>query len=329
MQLGISNKYQRSRKTFGLSTIWHEGQHVARLSKAGLAAQQLRRALLGVFAAPLTAVLTMLTSTLALSLLAGFLLAFENVNAILGEARGQVVLSLYLKDGVNQSALDELKKHIQQDPQIESVTYRSKKEALHEFRSTLGEQASLLDGLEAENPLPASLEIKFSEGSQADFQQIADQYRQHNLVEGAHYNQGVLHHIALLFDKANWLGTIGALLLLCMSAFIIANTISLALYAHRSEIEIMRLVGATDGFIRAPYLIEGALQGFLGGCLGVVLVYCLTGAIGALFGPSLTLTNLMPAWRSLSVVSIFFVCLGGTLVGLGGSYLALRKFRVD
>ena len=117
--------------------------------------------------------------------------------------------------------------------------------------------------------------------------------------------------------------------LLVITGFIIANTIKLALYSHRTEVEIMQLVGAQRAAIYAPYMLEGLVQGVVGALLGLTLVFC----VYLFLHDALTKTDLIqfvfPAFSFLSLKAAVFMVISGALVGMCGSFLAVRRFLTE
>ena len=151
------------------------------------------------------------------------------------------------------------------------VAYTDKAKALKNFRALLGDDASMLEGLEQENPLPASLDMQAVSAEQAEslFEEVSERFRGDSAVESVRYSRGGVQQLKKILSVVRGAGIVGIVFLLIITGFIIANTIRLALYGHRMEIEIMQLVGARRAAIMAPYVIEGLVQGLLGAVVAI------------------------------------------------------------
>jgi cell division transport system permease protein len=121
-------------------------------------------------------------------------------------------------------------------------------------------------------------------------------------------------------------GVVGIVFLFVIAGFIIANTIKLALYNHRMEIEIMQLVGARRGSIYAPYLLEGLVQGVLGASIGTLGVFIVYLVLRSVLSKAEVLSMLVPSFTFIPLTQIAVVVLAGAIVGVGGSYLAVRRY---
>ena len=330
MKLGPSGKRVRTGASFGLSAIWAETESVARLSGPGLARHHTMQALKSIFTSAVTSFLTVVTMAMALALLACVMLFFENTGSYIKATSSQLTLSLFLGEGAGEKEVQSLAVEIRKTPEVEAVNYRSKSEALQQFRKDLGQQASLTEGLETENPLPASLEVRFRNGARQEaYSALAARYSSSPLVEQVQYNEGVLNQLGSLLESIRVGGVMAVVVVLCMTVFIIGSTIKLALYSHRDEIEIMRLVGATDSFVQSPYIIEGALQGVCGSIIALVLVYGIFSMLRESISSSSLFSLLVTDFSYLSVPALLSVVILGLLAGVTGSYLTLRRFRVE
>lgn len=326
MQLAGLQKGGSQRRALGLAAIWQEGRELARLRPLGTAWHQFCQALRSIAVSPLTSILTVVTIAVAMCLLASFILFLENAGSYLQTTRRRLGVSLYLRDDASEAVVQSLRSEVEKLPQVESVSYRSKGEALKDFQQVLGEQVGLLEGLEGANPLPASLEVRLRDGSEEAFRSLAQRFKGHAAVEQVQYDQGVVGQLGGMVETLKAVGLVAAILVLLMTAFIIASTIKLALYSHREEIEIMRLVGATDPFVRAPYVIEGCLQGALGSLSSLLVVYALFLIFRNFVQSSPVFALAMPNLIFLSWSSQLLVCFLGVAVGIGGSYIALKRF---
>lgn len=315
----------------GLKRLWNEGSVEPVSSRWNLVGQQALIAWRAFLAAPVTSLLTVAIIGVVLLLFSAFLLAAENVGRVLSEARGGLHLSLYLREGVEAAELDRLAGEVKGLPEVESVELFPKDRNLDLFRKSLGPDAVILDGLEAENPIPASLEVRFKEGesSSAVFERYAERFRADPSVDLAHYNRGLVGQLGATLRSFRTVTTAAAFCMLLVTGVVVSNAIRLALHSHRDEIEIMRLVGATDAFVRTPYVIEGGAQGLLGAAGGLAGLFILGGILRGLLLRDPLLATVVPSFRFLSLGSLLLVLGTGTLVGAAGSWFAVRRFIVS
>jgi cell division transport system permease protein len=294
------------RSAYGLDDLWRQGVQLKSVSKAGRACQLAQQALRSLAASPLTSLLSLLTISVVLFLLCMLVLAVDNVAGFLRTTHARLGVSIYLKDAVSSEQSEKLIRELRSLPAIASAEFVSKSDALSIFRESLGEERAVLDGLEGDNPLPASIEVVLSEGqlARAVYDELAARFARNAAVERVQYNRGLVGEVSALLSFFRTVGLVSVGMMLLIAGFIIANTIRLALYARRHEISIMRLVGATAAFVNAPCLIEGA-----------VLMYRLD-----FFQFGAARLHFLP-WHSLLLIMA-----AGILVGMAGSYVAVRRF---
>lgn len=233
----------------------------------------------GIRNASTTSSLAVLTIAVVLVLIGSALLLVENMTGILDEFGNELQLTAYLEDEVAKGEKDgaaellDLAARVEAAPGVESVEIVTKTEALARFEKIAG-GAELLEGLD-ENPLPASLEITLlPEARNAESIEILERALDGlpgiaDLASGQEWIEGYSRAVSLLRGAALGIGAV-----LGMAALlIVANTIRLAVYARRDELDILALVGASRTFVRVPFLLEGTLQGLLGGLVALLLVY--------------------------------------------------------
>lgn len=321
----------RESKPVGLKAIWESASGLPHLSQKLIARHLLGRACSNMRRAPLTALVTTLTIAVSLFMLAAFVLAVENARRSLSAANDELVLSLYLKPEVGMPDAAALREQIASRPEIKSVQIIGKQEALDEFKRALGDQAFVAEGLELDNPLPITLEVQFRPGEDVAqrFDALASEFGAATEVDQVQYSQGFVRQFGAILSGARWAGAVAILVMFSITGFIIANTIKLALYSHREEIEIMHLVGATDSFIRAPYMIEGAIQGLAGSILGLSVLYLAFTSVREAASHSSLLQLFASDLNFLSVFWCIGILLIGCAIGLLGSFLAVRRFSVE
>ncbi len=233
----------------------------------------LANAFRGVRQARTTSLLAVLTIAVVLVLVGSATLLVENMVGILEEFGQELQLTAYLDDSLTDADLAPLAERVAAAPGVERVEVVTKDRALERFERIAG-GAELLVGLE-ENPLPASLEIfLLPEARNAEAMEILRESLDglpgiDDLALGQEWIEGYARAVSLVRG-----GAFGIAIVLGMAALlIVANTIRLAFYARRDELDILSLVGASRTFVRVPFLLEGLLQGFLGGLLALAIVY--------------------------------------------------------
>lgn len=285
----------------------------------------LRRALKGMAEYPLLAVATMSAVATVLLLIGAFVMTLSNLSGVLDRWGKDVQISCYLEDSLEDTSVFELKVELERMPEVESVKYVSKLEALEQFGRSIDGMERILADLD-ENPLPASLEVRLAPNFQEP-RQVADIARRlerpgfvaldysHEWVERYHTFLSLLRLSALV------LGT----LLLVSAVFLIGNTIRLAIFARRDELAIVRLVGGTHWFARLPFLFEGALQGLAGALVSLALLRLLyryafvqlQEGLGMLLGPGEL--SFLPAEVLAGLV------LAGVCIGLLGAWTSVVR----
>ncbi|MBQ1511843.1 MAG: permease-like cell division protein FtsX, partial [Selenomonadaceae bacterium] len=195
------------------------------------------------------------TVAVSLFVLGVFMLLVLNMNRLASTLESQVQISVYFQEDIKDSVRDKVEEDILEMQGIESVKYVSKDEAMERLKERLGDQKYLLDALEEKNPLPDSLEVTVKMPEMVET--AANAIVKMDGVEEAKYGQDVVEH---LFDITRLMRIFGLALMVLLAGatlFIISNTIRLTVFARRKEIAIMKYVGATDWFIRWPFLLEG------------------------------------------------------------------------
>lgn len=286
-----------------------------------------RRAVRNMRQSPVLSLASVATIALALALLAFFAIAVLNVQQMTAAWGEQLGVVVYLDEDLPVEQRRAWTEDLKGFPEVDEVFYVSQDEALERFRQRLGQNADLLEGL-GENVLPASFEIRLEPAhrSPARLTALVEKIRQDHRFTDLQYGREWIEKFEALLVvlKATTAGLGGFLVFAAL--VIVTNTIKLTLYARQDELEAMAMVGATSLFIKLPYLVEGALQGILGGCAALALSFLAFRVIlEELLGTLLLVVGidrihfLPPAWQLSLVV-------GGSLLGVVGSLFALRKF---
>lgn len=264
-------------------------------------------------------------STVAVSLLVlgMFLMIFLNTNNLAQYLENQVQISVYMQDSATDKELASVKDKLTKMPGVVKVTQVNKQQALERFKKRLGDQEQLLNSLGKENPFPNSFEVQVDNPDRIKV--LTPQIGQLAKVETAKFGQEVVEHLFQL-TKILRLGGIVLVVFLAMATlFIISNTIRLTVFARRKEVIIMKYVGATDWFIRWPFLLEGMTLGFFGAVVAFVLINSIYASLLDRIHATLAFLPLLPTSPLLLYVDLFLLA-AGTGIGALGSYISLRKF---
>lgn len=261
--------------------------------------------------------LSVLIMSLTLLVLSVFLLVTENMMRVVDNARDELVVYVYLHDGIAPYTVEQHHKKLLAMPEISEIHFISKDQALQEFRTELGDEAHILESLEA-NPLPASfrLTLKDEYRNPGDIEAFADKASALGSVEEVSYGKEFFDRFAALARIFVIIDIALGIIVVLSAIFVISNTVRLTILTRKKTIEILKLVGATNAFIRTPFVIEGAFQGGLAGALSLLL----------LFGVHTVVRNLIPGLTFLSTDTAVLYVLTCTLLGSVGSYMSLGRF---
>ena len=264
-------------------------------------------------------------STVAVSLLVlgMFLMIFLNTNNLAQYLENQVQISVYMQDSATDKELASVKDKLTKMPGVVKVTQVSKQEALERFRKRLGDQDQLLNSLGKENPFPNSFEVQVDNPERIKV--LTPQIGQLNKVETAKFGQEVVEHLFQLTKILRFGGILLVVFLAMATLFIISNTIRLTVFARRKEVIIMKYVGATDWFIRWPFILEGMTLGFFGAVVAFILINSIYSGLLTRIHATLAFLPLLPTSPLLFYVDLFLM-VAGTGIGALGSYISLRKF---
>jgi len=264
------------------------------------------------------------TVALMLTLFAFFLTTDRGLQATVAVLEGKVELATFVDDNAKVSDVLALKARIERNPAVARVDYVTKDQALERLRAIAANRPDLALADLSTNPLPASLEIKMADARQA--KALAEDLR-------AEIGKGVVYDVVdnpqvvdqlLTITRVLSIGGIAILaMMLFVALFVIVNTIRIAVHARRDEIDIMQLVGASDWFIRWPFILEGMLVGTLGAVASLALIFAVSGPVTSVLLGFLDVLpiNLGPEFAAQLIASVFGVAL---LVGAGGATLSVR-----
>lgn len=268
---------------------------------------------------------SMAVLTVALSvLIAGtFSLIWTNVNHWMRLSESSIRVLVYLKDSATEVQSQETQYRIQGMDGVFKVTFISRDQSLARLRTQLQKQASLLEGL-GENPLPNLLEVDLKNGRMNQVASIAGQIGSLPAVDSVEYGQQWMGRFSGLLNLFRFAGVVLGGLFFTASGLIIANTARLTLYSRREEVEIMRLVGATDGFITAPFYIQALIQGSFGCGIGLTAIYVAYVYMSAKLASDLVSGFWQIRFIPLGTIAVIAACSIG--IGWIGCFLSMKQF---
>ena len=263
------------------------------------------------------------TVAISLVILGLFLIMVMNLNNMAAHLESQVQINVYLEDNLSEAERYEIGNNIKKIKGVEEITFVTKDEAIERFRERLGEQKYLLDALDDANPLPYSYEVKLTLPEQV--KSAAAEIAEYPGVKTAKFGQEAIEQLFKLTHMIRVFGVVLILFLVFATLFIISNTIRLTVFARRKEIGIMKYVGATDWFIRWPFIMEGMALGFGGALIATLVLRTSYSAITNQIYQSFMFLPLIPQYPFLTNLTILLIVLG-IIIGALGSAISLKKF---
>lgn len=294
----------------------------------------LKESLLGFSRNISTTLGSIITIFLSLLIIGVFLIGGFIVENVVSSIENQVSITAYVADDASDSEVQQVQSYIQGLEGVASVGFTTKDEALEKFRNSMTSNPEIVDQLDGQNPLPASIDIDLSDPQMVEevaqqieanttFQSICDSPG--SPADSLKYGQKTVEKLFSLTNYIRYIGVALIALLIFIAMVFINNTIRLAILARRKEIAIMRLVGASNGFIRGPFLMEGALHAIIGsllavGCIELARIFALPQISSAL--------TWLPIDLGMQTFLIIYgiLLLAGLLIGLVGSTLAMRRY---
>ena len=252
------------------------------------------------------------------------LLGIENLSSVADRWGQSGRVTIYLRDGAAASDIEQLKLLLEGLPEVTQVSHLTSSDARTEFLAQT-ESGSALEGLPTD-AFPASLEASLVAGATLDrVDAIVSRVLRFRAVEDVETYRGWFQRLDALLSTGRLVsGAIATLVVVCVLA-VVGNTIRLLVAGRRREIEVMKLCGATDGFVRGPFLIEGAIQGFAGAGLSLLFIGLAFAWIrGPLDSTVASLTGVPTVFLSPGIM--FVILVGGAAVGIVGSALSLRRY---
>lgn len=269
------------------------------------------------------AIASVLTVTLSMFILGVFLSAVLNINHMASYLENQVEMTVYLKDGLTTDQVMGIGKYLKAQPGMKEIKFTNKDQAMKEFRERMGDQQGLLDAING-NPLPASYQMSFQTPEQ--LKTAAEVVAKYQGVETVQYGKDIIEQLYKVAQVIRLSGIVLIVFLAGAELFIISNTIRLTVFARRREIQIMKYVGASNGFIRWPFLFEGMVIGFLGsGFASLILWEGYKMVVSEMASAGLVFIPMIPLWPFMGYATLIILA-AGIVIGVMGSAISLRKY---
>ncbi len=281
-----------------------------------------------------TALGSIVTIFLSLLIIGVFFVAGAMLNNLMRSVESEVTITAYVADDAPEEEIQSVMSDISNMSDVAEVSFTTKEQALENFSNSMTSNPEIIEQLDGTNPLPASIDVELTDPqsvesvassiqSNADYVQISED--PNNPGDSIKYGQGTVERLFQLTNYVRYIGIALIALLIFIALVFINNTIRLAILARRKEIAIMRLVGASNGFIRGPFLMEGALHALIGSILAIIVIQLLR---------MFALPQLENAIRFLdfSVPDMTYIMIyvglavAGIIIGLIGSAIAMRRY---
>jgi len=266
------------------------------------------------------------TIAVSLFVLGAFLTVASRLGDVVSRWTQKVQVIVYLEDGTEDRVRESLENRLRADPAVDSIDYVTREQALARFREMFRDLRALPEDL-GENPFPASLEVslKSERQSPAEVERLAGAFQAAPGVKEIQYDLLWIERLATGVRLVRGIGAFLGGILVVAGVFTISNVIRLTIYAREDELDIMRLVGATQAYVKGPFVAEGMIQGGLGGLLATALLWAALQWLSRGLASSDILGHAafaLPGGLGAMLV------LGGMLVGVVGSWVSLSRLKV-
>ncbi len=255
-------------------------------------------------------------------------LLMMNVNTIMGNIEDTNEITIYLKEDISDKQVEHIRTVLEKNQDITDVQYYSKEQALEDFRDNMAEYSELLDYLD-KNPMPETFLVRVK-----DLSKIRHVVNTISDIEGVEQTKAPYDFASVLLQIRNTFTLIGGAVLIALivvSIVIVSNSIRTSVFARRNEISIMRYVGATSGFIKAPFFVEGMFIGILAGAAAWGLTWLIYDSVFALFSADLTVWQMFGFYGLTPFSDIMWYvlavnCAAGALLGAVGTVFSTGKY---
>jgi cell division transport system permease protein len=284
----------------------------------------LRRAWQGFVSNGLMSIAATATMVLMLVLLSGLIILLNGLDATITSVEGEVQVVAYLQDSATPTQVSSLETSLRGMAEVTDVGYVSKEQAYKDFIARHPDQVEVIKTLDT-NPIPASLSINLRNPN--DYVSVAAYLRSRPEIYSVLNIKQTVDQLITIINVLRAAGTVVLLVVGLIVLFIIVNTIRLAVVSRADEIEIMRLVGASDAFIRWPFIFEGAIVGLIGALITIGLLFASQGPITSFLSDYF---KVLPVETGVSIGQNIALIVLGAGVGVGGlgSYLSVRSYLI-
>ncbi|MCK5683867.1 permease-like cell division protein FtsX, partial [bacterium] len=262
--------------------------------------------------------------------LVGLFLIFEkHLHIFSVKLKSNIKVNFYLKPEITDQLREDIVESLKNRDTVDSVLYISPETAFKELQNDLGMDKQIFDFID-ENPLPPTLEVKLKETSgsgelEKNIKSLIEYYKSNEFIQDIDYATGILNRVEKVSEMLREIALMMIMLLVAAAFLIVFNAIKITVVARSEEIEIMKLVGATNWFIRWPFIIEGFLQGLFGAFFSCVVLYFVYKYGIKEFNYVLPFLQMSFTLKSFLILSVRLFSLG-MIIGTISSYLAIRKF---
>ena len=264
--------------------------------------------------------------TITLLIVAVALVLSYNVENVTKLVKEDFTIVAFINTEAKEEDIDKLYSDIKAMKNVDTVTHQTKKEIAEDMKKDSKDLEKIIEMWTDEtNPLYDTMLIKVKDTN--SISKVADKIQELDNIEDVKYGKGMVEDALIIFDVLEKIMLVVMVALLIVTLFLISNTIKITIYSRRTEIEIMRLVGASNTSIKQPFVIEGLCLGFLGAIIPVIATIYGYSALfkhfdGQMFSPFLKLVNAEPFVYIISLILLLI----GIIVGMFGSYKAVRKY---
>ncbi|MCL2655226.1 MAG: permease-like cell division protein FtsX [Coriobacteriia bacterium] len=273
------------------------------------------------------------TIFLSLLLIGVSLLIGSAANSLITGTESKVTIEVYIKDDANQTDVEGLQRKLQTNSLVKQVNYISKDQAMQIFKEQMKKSPDVINNLEG-NPLPASLKIELHDAHDVnkvvdsikaapEFKKVCD--RPDSPDSSLHYGQDIVQRLFNFTRVIRVVGVVFIVMLAVVSLIFINNTIRMAIYARRNELSIMRLVGASNWFIRMPFIFEGMIQSIIGALLAIGVIMLIQFVALPKIQNTIKFMSFGISNSFIWLISLILIA-GGIVIGGLGSWLAMRRY---
>lgn len=252
-----------------------------------------------------------------------FFMVAVNVDNILDDIEKQNEIVVFVDDTYDAETAQGLKESIINVPNVAGAEFVSKEQAFENFSKELGEESQLLEGLEEDNPLRHRYTIQLDDISKTA--ETAEDLEKIQGIAKVNARSDISEKVLQIRSLVTAICLVLIIILLAVSIFIISNTVNLTIFNRREEIAIMKMVGATNGFVRVPFVIEGMLLGVAGACVALVFQWVVYMYVSKTALSGIPMLNVIGFGELF--LPLFAIFMGvGVIVGCVGSAITMRKF---